>query len=255
MQRFPNGIDEEGFFQKDAPGYFPKWIETARLTKENAWTRYILCNNAATLVYLANQGCITPHVWLSRKPKWDFPDRMVFDLDPQGNDFAAARAGAKALRQLLEEIGIRAMPMVPGSRGVHVLAPLNRRMNFEEVREFARAAARVLVKRNAEAYTIEARKEKRDGKLFIDTLRNGHAQTMVAPYAVRAKPEAPVATPFTWEELDSLKDARQFTIRTIFAMLEKRGDAWKESIQRTNSLGRARKMLNEMIAAVEVSSA
>ena len=138
MQRFPDGIEGQGFFQKDAPDYFPDWIRRVTVEKKGGTVEHAVCDDAATLVYLANQNCITPHVWLSRADRLNHPDRLIFDLDPSGDDFEQVRFAAGVLRDLLVDLGLVPFPMTTGGRGLHLLVPLDRKSDFDAVRSFAR---------------------------------------------------------------------------------------------------------------------
>lgn len=228
MHRFVQGITHEGFYQKDAGSYFPAWVKTKAISKEaGGMTRYVVCNNAATLVYLANQLCITPHLWLSRIDKLNYPDRMIFDLDPSGKDFGVVRTLAKQLRQVLEDAGLKPFVMTTGSRGLHVVTPLKRVHTFDQVRAWAYTVAQHVVNENPQCCTLEVRKDKRRGKVFIDVLRNSYGATAVAPYAVRAHPGAPVATPLDWDELPLVRSAQKYTIKTIFKRLSTQTDPWQ----------------------------
>ncbi len=253
MQRFPNGINHEGFFQKEIGKYFPKWIDRVTIAKhESGKNVYVVCNKAATLVYLANQGCITPHIWLSRKDKLDYPDRMIFDLDPgKKSDFTHVRKTALALKELLEELDLKPFAMTTGSRGLHVVVNLDRKADFDTVRTFARDIALVLVKRDGgKTLTTEIRLNKRKGRLFVDTNRNAFAQTGVAPYSVRPLPGAPVAAPVTWAEVKSAKlKAQTYTIKNIFKHLAK--DPWKDFKKSVCSITKARKKLDQLIKEQE----
>lgn len=231
MQRFPDGIGSGGFYQKEKPDYFPDWIEDTEVKKENGETlKMVVANNAATLVYLANQACITPHTWLSRKDKIHYPDKMIFDLDPPGNDYRAVVKGAGALRQILEEkLSFRTFIMTTGSRGLHVVVPLNRKAEFDTVRAFAARICQDVAGKYEKDFTTEVRKDKRKGRLFLDYLRNAYAQTGVSPYAVRALENAPVATPLHWDELDDKKlHAKSFHIKNIFKRVEDTENPWKD---------------------------
>jgi len=248
MKRFPDGIDGESFFQKKIGDYFPDWIERTTVKKEGGMVTHVICNNAATLVYLANQACIEPHVWLSRKDKPNHPDQLIIDLDPAGEDFASVLFAARATKQLFEALDLKPFVKTTGSRGAHVLVPLDRSANFDAIREFARDAARLLVARHPDKLTIETRKAKRRGRLLLDTARNAYAQTAIAPYAVRAKPGAPVATPLDWDELgDARLDARRYNIKNIFQRLSKKSDPWKEVPRLGRSLDDARRRLDKML--------
>ena len=248
LQRFPDGITGAGFFQKEISDWFPEWIPRATLPKAGGRVTHVLCNDAATLVYLANQGCITPHVWLSRADKPRHPDRLILDLDPP-RGFAQARETARMLHQLLDQLGLASAVMTTGSRGLHVVVPLDRIAEFAAVRAFAREVAGVLARRHPTKLTVETRIAKRDGRLFLDTTRNAYAQTGVAPFAVRAQPGGPVATPLAWEQLDDPKlDSRTYRLRSVLDRIGA-GDPWRDVMQRRQGLGRAARRLAELVGA------
>lgn len=246
MHRFPDGITKDGFYQKDIGEYFPSWVKRVTIPKqENDTNTYVICNNAATLLYVANQACITPHIWLSRQPKLDYPDKMIFDLDPGTNDFELVKQTALALREQLDAFGLVVYPMVTGSRGMHVIVPLKRRYSFDDVRTCARALANHLVTLDGGKHlTTEVRLEKRKKHLFIDVTRNAWAQTTVAPYAVRALPGAPIATPVTWDEVAcKALTAQKFTIKNIEKRLDKIGDPLANYHQKPSSLSKVVKLI------------
>jgi bifunctional non-homologous end joining protein LigD len=197
----------------------------------------VVCENAATLVYLANLACITPHVWQSRVPRVERPDRMILDLDPSADDFSVVRAAARLLRAILEALRLPSYLVTTGSRGVHVVVPIEPTHDFDTVRGVSQRIAAELVRRDPKRLTTEMRKEDRGDRLFVDTLRNSYGATAVAPYAVRARPGAPVAAPLTWDELDDpALNARRFTLRTMPARLSAAGDLWNEMEARAVSL-------------------
>jgi len=249
MRRHPDGIEGEGFFQKEVPDYFPRWIKRVTTPrKEGGKVDNVVCDNAATLVYLANQACFTPHVWLSRRDKLDCPDQLIFDLDPPGTKFALVRFAAKALRDFLDELGLCAFVKTTGSRGLHVIVALDRKQDFDTAREFAQDVARVLANRHPKRLTVEPRKNKRRGRLYLDTARNSYAQHAVAPYAVRAIEGAPIATPLSWEEVnDSKVDAQRFTVKNIFQRLSRKSDPWKNLRRSMRSFKTARRRLDGII--------
>lgn len=204
MKRFPGGIKEEGFFQKNIPEGAPSWIKTYHVKKkEGGSIDMILCNDKATLLWMANQNCITPHIWLSKWDKPDQPDMMVFDLDPpKGKKFEDVIEAALTLKKILEtSYRLKSTVMLTGSKGVHVIVRLKRKAHFDEVREKAKAIAEHLVASDPKKYTLEVRKEKRKGRLYIDIMRNSKGATVVAPYALRSLEGAPIATPLTWAQL------------------------------------------------------
>ncbi|MFN2246783.1 MAG: non-homologous end-joining DNA ligase [Candidatus Promineifilaceae bacterium] len=249
MQRFPDGIEESGFYQKEAPDYFPDWINrvSIRVEKEGEEQDQITCENAATLVYLADQACITPHIWLSRAEKIDFPDKLMFDLDPPTHDFEPVRHAAKNLHELLINLDLPSFVMTTGSRGLHVVVPLNRTQNFDTVRAFAHNVAKLLAKRYPDRLTTATRKQSRQGKLFLDYLRNAYGQNSVAPYALRALPGAPVVTPIDWSELDDPQlDSQSYHINNIFRRLGQKDDPWKGMMNQACSLAEAQDKLEEI---------
>jgi len=237
LQRFPDGIGW-GFYEKKAPDYFPKWFERVRVkVKEGGSQQQLMCNNAASLVYLADQACITPHPWLSRKGRLDYPDRMIFDLDPPGDDFAPARAAAHVLRDVLEKAGLRPFVMSTGSRGVHVVTSLPGNERYDDVRARARELAEQAAAREPSDLTVEPRKDARKGRTFVDYLRNAYGQTSVPPYAVRARKGAPVAVPLRWTELDSPGlTARSYNIKNVFGRLKSVTNPWSAFAGRARSL-------------------
>lgn len=249
LQRFPDGVDGEGFYQKETPDYFPDWITTASIPirGEGGSQSQVICDNEATLVYLANQACITPHVWLSRHDRLDVPDRMIFDLDPPSEGFEPVRDVARRLRGLLEELGLRSWLMLTGSRGAHVVVSLRRGPNFDAVRSLAQDIAGHLAAGRPEEITIAQRKAKRGDRIFLDTARNAYGQTTVAPYAVRARPDAPVAAPLQWDELGAsdLTSAR-YTIKNIFRRLSQKDDPWSDIEDRGVSIDGAAKALERL---------
>lgn len=239
MQRFPEGIAHEGFYQKDAGDYFPSWIKTASIATQDAHktVHYVVCNNAATLVYLAQQLVITPHIWLSCLPRLEYPDRMIFDFDPPNEHaFAQVMQAAKAMRALLEQYGLQPHVMTTGSRGVHVTTAITREHTFDTVRATARALAQELEQAYPELVTTHVRKDQRKQKIFIDYLRNAWGQTGVAPYAVRALATAPIATPLHWDELTARMHPQKFTIKNIFKRLARIDDPWKDITKSARSL-------------------
>jgi bifunctional non-homologous end joining protein LigD len=248
MQRFPSGIEHEGFYQKNVGDYFPAWIKTVSVAKEGGSVDHVICNDAATLVYLANQACITLHAWLSRYDKLNYPDRMIFDLDPSKHDFKMIRSIALEFKVVLEELGCTPFVMTTGSRGMHVVVPLTRSATFEESRACAKDIARLMVQRNPKKLTIEIRKQARDGRVLVDYFRNAYAQTGVAPYAIRALPGAPIATPLWWDEVTSntLASSQKYTLKNIYARLKK-DDPWHDINDHAVSVKKLQKAVDALL--------
>jgi bifunctional non-homologous end joining protein LigD len=244
LERYPNGINTKRFFQKEVSSYFPKWIRTVTVPKVGGKVTHVLCNDTATLVYIANQACVTPHIFLSRVDKLDVPDQLVFDLDPQGDDFEPVRSTALAFKQLLDELELPGFLKTTGSRGLHVVVPLQRRESYDSVRAFGRDLADTIVKQAPQERTMEQLKAHRGNRVFIDTNRNGYAQLVAPAFAVRARKGAPVSAPLAWSELKK-KDLRanSFTIRTIFDRLESITDPWADFWRSGVSLVSARRRL------------
>jgi bifunctional non-homologous end joining protein LigD len=243
MVRYPDGLHGQRFFQKNAPSYFPDWIRRVAVEKEGGQVEHVVCDQPATLVYLANQACIEIHAFTSRVDKLDAPDQMVFDFDPpDGKRFADVRRAALWARDLLEgELGLTSFVRTSGGRGLHVHVALNRRTDFDAVREFAHSAADVLARRHPDVITTEQRKDKRGMRIYADVMRNAYAQTVVASYSVRARAGAPVATPLSWAEVeDDGLDPGQFTMATVRARLGNADDAWAGFTAARHGLGGAR---------------
>ncbi|BBA95636.1 hypothetical protein RVR_570 [Actinacidiphila reveromycinica] len=247
LERRPDGVEGGSFMQKDVPRHFPDWVHRATVPKEHGTLTHLVCDDTATLLYAASQACVTPHRWLSRADRPHHPDRLVFDLDPAEDDFGPVRGSARLLRALLADLRLPCAVMTTGSRGLHLLVPLDRRAPADEVLRFARDVAATLAARHPGQLTTETRKAARRGRLFLDVGRNGYAQTSVAPYAVRARPGAPVAMPLTWAEVDDpATTARRWTLRDIGARL--RGpDPWQDTaLRRGRSLGPAARRLEAL---------
>lgn len=244
LERYPDGIHGQRFFQKKASSYFPSWIRRVTVPKVGGTVTHVVCNDTATLVYLGNQACITPHISLSRADKLDLPDQMVFDLDPQREDFEPVRATAQAFKKLLDELELPAYLKTTGSRGLHIVVPLRRREGFDSVRAFARQLASIVVSQAPQERTLESLKANRGGRVFIDTNRNAYAQLVAPAYAVRPRPGAPVSVPLEWSELRK-KTLRSdgVTIRTVFDRLKKVGDPWADFWRSSVSLTTARRKL------------
>jgi bifunctional non-homologous end joining protein LigD len=208
---------------------------------------HVVASDAATLVYLADQACITLHPWLSRADRLDRPDRMIFDLDPSGEAPDEVRTAATELGALLRELGLEPFAMATGSRGYHVVVPLRRRADFQTVRGFARDVARVAIARDPRL-TVEQRRAARGGRILIDVMRNAYAHTAVAPYSVRARAGAPVAVPLRWEELlNPATRPDRWTLPTVPSRIAHDGDPWAEIQSPARTLPGPRRRLQKLL--------
>jgi bifunctional non-homologous end joining protein LigD len=254
MHRFPDGIEGEDFYHKDVPDYFPDWIPRVTVAKEGGTLDQLICNEAACLVYIADQGTITPHVWLSRVDELRKPDRLIFDLDPPdeaGDEgFELVREGARALTRIYEDLEITPFAMTTGSRGLHIVIALDRSTDFDEARAFARRIAKAIERRNPDRFTTEPRKIARKGRLYLDIARNAYAQTAVAPYAIRAKPRAPVATPLRIEEIeDSNLGPQSYRMDNIFRRLGQLEDPWRDIDRHAVNIDAVQRRLARIVSA------
>jgi bifunctional non-homologous end joining protein LigD len=228
LERYPDGIGGHRIIQKSVSKYFPPWIRTATMKKHGGTVKHPIATDEATLAYLANQACITPHIWLSRSDQPEVPDQMVFDLDPSTDDFEPVRRTAIDLHRLLEAEGMPAYLKTSGSRGLHIVVPLKRKAGYGEVHGAAHAIARRLIEASPDTRTLEFMKKDRKGRVFIDVNRNAYAQTYAVAYAVRARPGAPVSWPIEWDELDDPKLRPDgVTMREVPKLLKRR-DPWKD---------------------------
>ncbi len=240
MERFPAGIGKKGFIQKDVSKGFPAWLERVEVPKKDGTVHYPIVTDARSLLWIVNQNTITPHVWISRAPKLEYPDICVFDLDPTEEEKPAVlRAAALALRDLLEELGLPSWVKTSGSKGFHIVVGLDGKADMGTVARFTHAVGTLLVHRDPKHLTQELHKKDRGGRILVDTGRNGFSATHAAAYAVRAKPGAPVSAPCTWEEIESgAVGPRSFTLRTMPKRLAETGDLWADMRKRAKSLTR-----------------
>jgi bifunctional non-homologous end joining protein LigD len=252
MMRYPDGLDGERIVQQNVPAYFPDWIRRVQVSKQGGVVEHAVCDKPATLVYLANQACIEVHAFTSRADRLDAPDQLVFDFDPpDAKHFGQVRQAALWARDLLDgELGLTSYVRTTGGRGLHVHVALDRRAGFDAVREFTHRAADVLASRHPDVITTEQRKDKRGARIYADLMRNAYAQTVVAPYAVRARPGAPVATPLSWPEVeDTGLEPGQFTISTVRARLAGTDDPWAGFTRARYGLAQASKRLAKLAAS------
>ncbi len=254
MTRFPDGIAAPGIVQKNVPAYFPDWITRAQLRKQGGRLQQVICDKPTTLVYLAGQACIELHGFLSRLDRIREPDQLIFDLDPPDDHrFDDVRVCALRLGELLsDELGLPTFVKTTGGNGLHVHVPLSESEDFHAVREFARQVTGLLAVRKPDLITTEQRKDKRGPRIYADIMRNAYAQLAIAPYSVRARPGAPVATPLSWDEVeDKSLSPEQFTLRTMPGRIRESRPAagpWAGMARRRTGLARARTSLRRLTA-------
>lgn len=241
MERFHRGIGAPGFIQKDVSKGFPSWLRRVAVPKKGGVVNYPLVTDARGLLWLANQNCITPHVWTSRVPRLQHPDLCVFDLDPATDDEPdRLRRIALALRDLLDELGLPSWVKTSGSKGFHIVIPIDGKAHAGVVGSFAHRVGAMLAERHPDDVTQEFHKVDRGGRILIDTGRNNPGATFAAVYAIRPKPGAPVSAPCTWDEVErGVVGPRTFTLRSMAARLAAVGDLWGDLPRRRRSLSKA----------------
>jgi bifunctional non-homologous end joining protein LigD len=248
MERYPAGIAKKGFWQKSVEKGFPSWLERVDVPKKDGVVHHPIVADERSLMWIVNQNTITQHVWTSRVPNLMAPDVCVFDLDPSQEDPAPVRAAAIGLRDLLEEIGLPSWVKTSGSKGYHLVVPLDGKTPMDEVERFANQVGRVFVSHAPDHLTQEFNKVDRKGRIYIDTGRNGYSATFAAAYTVRAKPGAPVSAPCTWKEIEKgTVNPSTFNIRNMPARIKKAGDVWADLSKSKKSLTKPFEKLKKMM--------
>lgn len=247
MLRFPNGIHGESFFQKDVDlDKIPSWLKTKKIYSESnkKYIDYLLCSDKATLVYMANLGCIDINPWNSTIKKIENPDWAVIDLDPEKIDFKAVVKTALVVKEVMDELEAECYCKTSGATGLHIYVPLGGRYDYEVVKNFARMVARMVNDRIPEITSIERSPEKRQHKVYVDFLQNRRGQTLAAPYSIRPRIGAPVSTPLEWKEVNEKVSPLDFTMKNIMQRLAKKGDLWKPVIGKGVNLDKIIKKVN-----------
>ena len=247
MERFNRGTGEKGFFQKNVSRGFPEWLERVEVPKKGGTVNHPIITDARGLRWLANQNCVTMHVWPSRAPRLERPDVCVFDLDPSGDDDRTLTAAGIALRNLLAEIGLTCWIKTTGSKGYHIVVPLDDSVTWRDAAWLSQTAGTILVRRDPDHLTQEFSKADRGGRIYVDTGRNGYSATFAAAYTVRARPGAPVSAPCTWDEVERGKvTPRTFTLHTMAKRIAAVGDLWNDLLSRGQPLKDAIAALREL---------
>jgi bifunctional non-homologous end joining protein LigD len=237
LERFHRGIGEKGFFQKNVEKGAPKWLERVAVPKSDGVVNYPVVRDTNGIMWLANQNCITPHVWTSRAPDLFHPDLCVFDLDPLVDDAIVLRLMTLKLRDLLAELGLTSWVKTSGSKGFHVAVPLDGKADCGQVARWTHAVGRAFAQRYPEHLTLEFYKADRAGKILVDTGRNEFGATYATAYAVRPKPNAPISAPCTWDEVESgAAQPQTFTLRDMAKRLETVGDIWAAIFEKRHAL-------------------
>jgi len=230
LNRHPNGIEGPNFFQKDQRGKIPGWMQTHEDFSEstNETIEYLVCSNEATLIYMANLGCIEMHPWHSRSQSWQNPDWCLIDLDPdKPNTFDQVMDVAKVVKQLLDSIGAEASVKTSGSTGIHIYIPLGARYDYDQSKQLAELVVTLVNHQLPDLTSVERSPSKRKGKIYLDFLQNRETQTAAAPYSLRPKPGIPVSTPLDWTELKKGLTPTTYNARNIFDRLKVEGDLFK----------------------------
>lgn len=246
LNRHPNGISKPGFYQKDMDtSQIPEWVRTEKqYSKSNKkYLDYLICNNEATLVYMANLGCIEINPWHSTYDKPDYPDYMIMDLDPGNISFREVIRTALKIREVCMEIGIETFCKTSGATGLHVYIPLKKRYTYDEIKLFGELLATVVQQQLPEITSVERTVAKRKDKIYIDFLQNRKGQTIASAYSVRPKTGATVATPLEWPEVNEDLDPKDYTIFTMHDRLQEKGDLWKGVLGKGADIGKALKKL------------
>ncbi|HHW61618.1 MAG TPA: DNA polymerase domain-containing protein [Syntrophomonadaceae bacterium] len=237
--RYPDGIEGKYFYQKNAPEYTPAWFRSYLWkSPEGSENRLLMVEDAAGLVWCANQACIEIHPWISRIQSIECPDYIVFDLDPSpGSKFQDVVNVALQLKNMLADLGLRSYPKTSGAMGLHIYLPVEARYPYKTLREFARVIAEAICSLLPEIATVERAVSCRGNKIYVDYLQNVMGKTICAPYSIRPRPDAPVSTPLEWKEVKDVQPDRS-TIKTILERLQNKGDLFAAVLDDRQSLDR-----------------
>jgi bifunctional non-homologous end joining protein LigD len=242
LKRYPNGIKEEFFFQKNTPETFPSWLRTELIDSEHTGhpIRYVFAEDRASLLYIVNLGCIDHNPWMSRSPHLDNPDFVLIDLDPQECPFELIVDAARMVKRTIDRIGLKGYPKTTGGDGLHVYIPVEPIYTYEETRTFAEVIARIVIAEKPEMFTTPRSVAKRQkNRVYFDYLQNGKSKTIAAPYVLRAYPGAPVATPLEWDEVHRGLHPSQFNITNAIERFAAKGDLFEGVLKSPQHLDQA----------------
>ena len=228
LNRHPDGIESEGFYQKNVENS-PSWIKTVRIHSDSGQKdiNFLLCQDEATLIYLANLGCIELNPWSSRVGMLERPDYLVIDLDPEDISFDHVIEAALVVREILEQAEAMSVCKTSGKTGLHIYIPMGAQYTYEHGKQFGEIIARLAHRRLPKSTSLVRSPTKRQKKVYLDFLQNRQGQTLAAPYSVRPIAAAPVSTPLSWVEVKPGLNPLQFTIRTMRTRLDRTGDLWR----------------------------
>lgn len=228
LVRFPDGVTGERFFQKNLPDWTPGWLEQAALGAEEKKINYVVASEEASLVWLANLACLELHQYHSRKPHFDKPDYIVWDIDPPENcAFERVVEIALNLRDSIEGFGYHPFVKTTGGKGLHIVVPIEPRWDFHTAFEAAQDIAKPFVEKHKQTTTLHIKKEARKGRVLVDIYRNRSSQSIVSPYSIRGFAGAPVSMPLNWTELENVRDPKVYNINTALEKVINGGDAWE----------------------------
>ncbi|GAB6180665.1 non-homologous end-joining DNA ligase [Desulfotomaculum defluvii] len=246
MKRYPNGIERDFFYQKECPDYAPDWIKTIPISHSDKVVNYITCEDAATLAWLANQGCVEIHAWLSKKDSIEYPDIAIIDLDPgEKASFSDVLEVALVIKKVLDYLKLRGYPKTSGATGIHIFIPLKPVFNFQQVTKAMGLIAKIVVDTFSDKATIERTVAKRDqSKVYVDYLQNTRGKSMAWTYSLRPIPGAPISTPVMWEEIEQLSLLPDdFNLYTIFNRLKFWGDLHHDLLQNPQDISHVLKLV------------
>jgi bifunctional non-homologous end joining protein LigD len=248
LKRYPNVIDSEFFFQKDAAKSFPDWLRTEKIQSEEKFINYVICNDRATLLYLANLACIDQNPWMSRVGSLENPDFMLIDLDPYHCEYDRIVEAAQLVREKLTMMGLQAFPKTTGGDGMHLYVPLEPVYTYDQVRSFAEIIARMVAGERPDLFTTPRTVAKREkGKVYYDYMQVREGSTISAPYVLRAYPGAPVSTPLRWSEVTRGLSSQQFDIRNAPDRFARLGDLFAPVLTLKQRLEDAIGMIEKMV--------
>ncbi|MDQ6700061.1 MAG: DNA ligase D, partial [Acidobacteriota bacterium] len=244
LKRYPGGINEDFFFQKDSPASFPPWIRIEPIDS----TRYALTEDRASLLYLTNLGCIDQNPWMSRAGSLEYPDFILIDLDPHGCEYDRIIEAAQLVRKKLDALGLEGYPKTTGGDGMHIYVPVQPHYTYDQTKTFAEVMARLVAAERPDLFTTPRSVARREhGKVYFDYLQNGEGKTIAAPYVLRAYAGAPVATPLAWREVCPGLLPTQFTIKNVLSRFERTGDLFEGVLTQPQTLEEPLRKLEKLV--------